>query len=282
MVATHQDDLNIFKLIDSIDSNTLNIKVLLIVVSQECEIAYVPKNPLLSIFFIQQSRMGLSKARNIGLDFLKKNNICSKFIMFPDDDTTFDPYFFHYFNKCLNSEFNYVIPIYCENSDKRLYLGKILNEGQHLSYKNHYMIGSPNQVLSYQRNIDYLYFDEKLGVGAIYGSCEDYDLFLRLLNRNEKFLYTSKVYNYHPQKTLTFKNLGVRQIYNRITSYSLGFIYVVKKYNLYALLPYFFLKPLLACFYYLLRINFKLSYLYFKLFFFRVYNFFNFNKNETI
>ncbi|WP_291051441.1 MULTISPECIES: hypothetical protein [unclassified Empedobacter] len=272
-LTTHQNNNYIFELLNSINIiEDFNLFVLILSQDVKLEISEYK----FDIEVVEIGKMSLSKARNIGLKFLSKNNINSRYIMFPDDDSTFDISFFENFNNVTESGDNFIIPIYCKNSDKKLYLGKKLKEGELLNYKNHYMIGSPNQIINYERNVISINFDEKLGVGAVYGSCEDFDLFIRLNNKGEKFYYSSILYNYHPEKMNSFRNLDSNSIYNRITSYSLGFIYILEKYKLFSLLPYFFIRPILASFFYLLKLNFKLFWVYFRLLFFRVLNTFKF------
>jgi glycosyltransferase involved in cell wall biosynthesis len=123
LITTHQDKLHILKLIDSIDDNIKNIKVLLVVVSQECKLEYKTKNSLLTIVFIDEEKMGLSKARNIALKYLLNNNLSAEYIMFPDDDSSFDVSFFIHFPSILGSNKCYITPIYNEGT-KDLYLGK--------------------------------------------------------------------------------------------------------------------------------------------------------------
>jgi len=268
-LTTHQDNRYIFKYLDSISCNS-SLKLYILILSQEVTVEFSNVNQ--QIENLQIAKMSLSKARNIGLKYLSEKGISSKYIMFPDDDSTFDLNFFEEFNQLTRSGKNFIIPIYCENSDKKLYLGKKLAEDTPLNYNHHYMIGSPNQIISYNRNVSNIYFDENLGVGALYGSCEDFDLFLRLIESGESFLFTSKLYNYHPEKTNSFANLDSSLIYKRLKSYSLGFIYTVQKHKLYSLLLYFFVRPMLAAFYYILKFNFRLVWIYSKLFFFRVIN----------
>lgn len=282
MVTTHQDDLNIFKLIDSIDSNILNVKVLLIIVSQECEIAYLPKNPLFSIIFIQECRMGLSKARNVALDYLTIKNISAEFIMFPDDDSSFDDIFFQNFKNIKESANSFIIPIFEEYSlPKKLYMGKIRPENAIVTEKEHDLIGSPNQLIRYTPNLEILKFDEKLGVGAIYGSCEDYDLFIRLNRSGEKFLFTSKLYNFHPKKTNVYKNMSFKKIVKRFKNYSSGFCFVIFKYNLKQFILMFLIRTLIASAVFFVRLNFKLSLAYLIQFFDRLLLIYKFNKVKS-
>lgn len=282
MVTTHQDALNIFKLIGSIDNNAENIKVLLVVVSQKSKIDYLPKNPLVSIVFIQKCKMGLSKARNIALKYLISKNISAEYIMFPDDDSSFDNDFFENFAKIKEADNSFIIPIFEENSiPKKLYMGKILDENTVILETNHSLIGSPNQLIRYKANIEELFFDEKLGVGAIYGSCEDYDLFIRLVRSGEKFLYTSKLYNFHPKKTDVYKNMSFKQIVKRFKNYSSGFCFVIFKYNLKQFILIFLIRTLIASSVFFVRLNFKLSLAYLIQFFDRLLLVYKFNKVKS-
>jgi hypothetical protein len=48
-------------------------------------------------YFINELKMGLSKARNIALKYLLDNILSAEYIMFPDDDSSFDSVFFDNF-----------------------------------------------------------------------------------------------------------------------------------------------------------------------------------------
>lgn len=282
MVTTHQVASNIFKLINGIDNHAENIKILLVVVSQKCKIDYLPKNPLVSIVFIQQCKMGLSKARNIALKYLISKNISAEFIMFPDDDTTFDSIFFQNFKLFLGNDCSYILPILEEHSStKKLYMGEIKPENTIVTEKNHHLIGSPNQLIRYNPNLEILKFDEKLGVGAVYGSCEDYDLFIRLVRSGEKFLFTSKLYNFHPKKTNVYKNMSFKQIVKRFKNYSSGFCFVIFKYNLKQFILMFLIRTLIASAVFFVRLNFKLSLAYLIQFFDRLLLIYKFNKVKS-
>lgn len=268
LITTHQDDLNIFKLIDSIDSNIENIEVLLVVVSQECEINYLSKNPLLSIVFIQENKMGLAKARNIALKYLLNNTISAEYIMFPDDDSSFDENFFVYFPSVLNTDRCYITPIYNEGTNE-LYLGKLLNEGSFINEDKHSLIGSPNQVILYEKFKEHVFFDEDLGVGGKFGSCEDYDQYIRLSRAGAKFYYISKIYSFHPAKS-TKNLLSLKETKKRYKSYSPGFVCIIKKYKKYKFIPLFLLRPLGGTLIKTFGFDFKMANVYFSVFFFRI------------
>jgi hypothetical protein len=186
--------------------------------------------------------------------------------MFPDDDTTFDKYFFINFQN-LNKNFSYITSIYNNNS-KKLFLGKIMPENKIINENHLFQIGSPNQIILYKQ-VKNLFFDEQLGLGAKYGSCEDYDIFIRLLKNGNVFLYTNKLYSFHPSKFLINKS-DFKIIIKKYSSYSKGYIYFIFKYKKYNLIPKFLLRSIGGSFYSLLLLKFKMSFAYFLIFLIRL------------
>ena len=90
MITTHQDDLNIYKLLDSVKNNIIdNIKVLIIIISQECTINYSSQNSWLKTHFIHEEKMGLSKARNLALKYLLNNAISAEYIFLTSSSNNF-------------------------------------------------------------------------------------------------------------------------------------------------------------------------------------------------
>ncbi|QOG03790.1 hypothetical protein [Flavobacterium sp. MDT1-60] len=270
MIATHQNELNIFKLIDSVNRNVKNIKVLLLVVSQECEISYQPtRDSSLSIVFINEVKMGLSKARNIALRYLSDKNISSEYIMFPDDDSSFDDFFFLNFFQILKTDKCYITPIFNEGSQD-LYFGKRTPDGKILTPLDHQLIGSPNQIILYDKLKSKIIFDEKLGVGAIYGSSEDIDLFIKLFNTGEQFVFINNIYTYHPKKIAAYKNTKFAKIIKRFESYSNGFAYIIFKYRLYGFIPEYLIRTFGAFIVFTFKLQFKLAFAYLLQFFIRI------------
>jgi hypothetical protein len=269
LITTHQDDLNIFKLIDSIDNNIKNINILLIVISQSHRITYFSKNPLLSMVFIQENKMGLSKARNIALKYLFNNDISAEYIMFPDDDSSFDANFFLNFPALLNTNKCYITPIY-NTGTKDLYFGKALQDGKVIFPSDHQLIGSPNQIILYDKLKASLSFNEKLGVGALYGSSEDIDLFIKLFKQGEQFLFINNIYTYHPKKVAAYKKATLKKIVKRFKSYSSGFAYIIFKYRLFGLIPEYLIRTFGAFIIFLFKLQFKLALAYLVQFFIRI------------
>lgn len=268
MIATHRDNLNIFNLIENLDNIYNELSLLLVLVSQESSIKYTPKRNNLTIKFIDEKKVGLSKARNIGLNYLLKNNISSEYIMFPDDDSTFDSTFFKNFKNILDSKKCYITPIY-NCGTKELYLGKKIKENTLLNEDSHKFVGSPNQVILYEKFKDEIYFDENLGVGSNNGSCEDYDLYIRLNRIGAKFYTINEIYNFHPSKKNKNK-ISIEDLIKRYKNYSLGYQYIAKKYNKKNILFSYLTRPLLATIINLLMLNFKMSRLYITIYIFRL------------
>lgn len=254
-----------------VDSYDNNLELLLFFVNQKAITNYESFDFKFDFQVIDTELVGLSSARNIGLDILRENNINAKFIMFPDDDSTFDKTFFQKFNQLdSKSELNYVTPIYnvgtfdtyigCKNCNYKL-----------LTEKNVAIVGSPNQILNYQLYKTLIYFDTKLGVGADYGSSEDHDLFYKLLENGATYVYTEIVYSFHPMKTNNYNNVSLRKILNRFSNYSKGFAYVNFKYRIYYHFPEYLYRTLLASIFFLVKLRLKLSFAYLIQFFIRIY-----------
>ena len=269
LVTTHQDEFNIYNLIASIDDNIENINVLLIVLSQESKIVYVPINPLLSIVFIEESKMGLSKARNIAIHYLL-NQYSSDYIMFPDDDTLFDKHFFVNFKEVTAKRCCLITPIFNTGSNE-LYIGSTNQIDFEMKVSDLKLVGSPNQILLYDKLKSHLFFDECLGLGAKYGSSEDMDLFLRLISQGVKFIYTNELYTYHPKKTANYDGKSFVYLITRFNNYSAGYAYLIYKHNLYYFFPNYLFRTIAATIYFLFKFNFKLSLAYFFQFFLRLH-----------
>lgn len=269
MITTHQDDLNIYKLINSIDCSIENLKVMLVVVSQRCKIEIISNNPLLSIVFFETDKMGLSKARNIGLNYLLENNISSEYIMFPDDDSSFDSNFFLNFPGLLKTNKCYITPIY-NTGTKDLYFSKAPHDDKRLSPSDHQLIGSPNQIILYDKLKKNIAFNEKLGVGALFGSSEDIDLFIKLFKQGEHFFFINSIYTYHPKKVAAYKKVSFKNILKRFKSYSYGFAYIIFNYRLFYLIPEYLIRTFGAFIVFLFKFQFKLALAYLVQFFIRI------------
>lgn len=280
-ITTHQNNQFLPNLIKSIDNHITDLKLLLVVISQECDFKYETKKDFFKIAFIDEKKMGLSKARNIGLNYIKEKNITAEYIMFPDDDSSFDKNFSTEFKKILGSEKSYITPIYNNNS-KKLYFGKPYETGKIVGVQKYYLVGSPNQIIQYNKYKEFIHFNENLGVGAKYGSSEDLDLFIKLNLNGIKYYYINEIFSYHPQKTDIFINKKLDDIINRFKTYSSGFAVIIFKYKLYSFIPSYLTRTFVAFVYYGLKLKFKLSYAYFIQLIFRIKLLFTFSFKKVV
>lgn len=268
-VTTHINNEKIEKLLDSVVLNNSHLFIMFVVVSQDVQLSYFNKNRLVDLHIIKERKSSLSKARNIGLAYLEKHKVIAEHIMFPDDDTTYDLCFFRDYRSVVRKDKNYLLPIFIENSN-RLYKGRLYIEGAKVPLMMTSLVGSPNQLIAYLNNSEKIRFNEELGVGCKYGSCEDYDLFLRLSKSDMPYYYSSKIYNFHPAKTVAIENMSFEGIKDRFKKYSSGFCYIILKYGHYSQIPSFLIRPLAAAMIYAFKLNTKLSVAYIYQFFERI------------
>lgn len=234
---------------------------------ENCEIIIVDQNssdllsdffkknfPLSNLIYVRSQVKGLSKNRNIGLGMSSGDIIC-----FPDDDCLF---------------YDDTIRMVCETLEKYDFcIGRIYNrkEGKNIlknwpkhSFEvtkfNSYFINSSITLFIKKNNIQN--FDERLGVGATYGSCEDADFVYRLIKKNNKGVYNSKIHLWHPE--VDSKNINLNKTFN----YASGFGFFVKKdfdFTKFVLLVLLIAKKILQLFVSFFSNNFPRG--YFKSFF---------------
>ncbi len=195
------------------------------------------------------SNIGLSKSRNKGINISKGD-----YLIFLDDDITFEKNYLEKINNLLNKS-NHKIISYSvvDNLDKPLltypknncYLEnfkEIFNSVSSVSF----VINSKNKIL----------FDEKIGLGSdgIFQSGEETDLLIRAIKKFKyKIYFENSIKVIHQSKNIKFIN----QI-NKNFFYGCGWSYVVKKNKLGF---YFTLKSILKIFlnigYHIFTLNFK-------------------------
>jgi hypothetical protein len=268
MIVTHQDNINISNFIYSVCNNSY-INLFVIVVSQVEFMFDITTSGLTEFKQIFSEKKSLSAARNRALNYLNDDKISASYIMFPDDDSSFDNLFFENFLCIQLSCFNYITPIYNTHTND-IYLGKKMAKDTPVKISNYNMIGSPNQLIQYDRFKGHIYFNEELGVGAKYGSSEDLDLFIRLTLAGAKFIFTDELYSYHPPKTDIYKNKKIKDILIRFKNYSSGFAFLIFRYRLYSFIPTYLFRTFAAFIVFAIRLNFKLSLAYFIQFFVRI------------
>ena len=224
---------------------------------------YVSKH--LTLFPITiPNQVNSSRARNIGIEYIHQHDLQSTFVMFPDDDTSFDTVFFRTLPE-LNPNFCYALDV--RNSDTEGFRLKI--PSSRLGSEGWKVIGATNMLLSYKVFSYTGLFDEVMGVGAQYGAGEDGDYYLRSLAHTEKYHYVEKLYNYHPSGEKRYQELSLSSLICRFHHYGRGVIYMLCKHKKYGQAIILIFKALAGSLLRLFQLNFKMSFVYFIAFYSR-------------
>jgi hypothetical protein len=249
------------ELLDSLRFNNNLLSILFIIVNQtEQEISILQNQA--TFFIINTSKISLSKARNLALQFLFKNKLQYLHLMFPDDDSTFSSIFFYSYKKYIKNDYNYLIDVYSLGSTN-LFKPNNYRNFQYLDYKNFDAAMSVNMVISKKMIGKTNYFDEMLGVGSKFGGGEDVDFYVRVCKDNDcKFIYIKDIFYFHPSPNMTYNNRSFRYLIKRFIAYGNGTIYALCKNNMYFSAIYISIRGLGGFFISLISLHFKLSLAY--------------------
>jgi glycosyltransferase involved in cell wall biosynthesis len=146
-----------------------------------------------NVVYSHQAQRGLSRNRNIGVD------LCSgQWLIFLDDDCSFDRDFFGLFD-----DFS------LKNEGLGIAHSTILNQFGELTTRvkthsislNLRMIdyGSAAGMIVRKTVFDKIKFDEDMGVGADYGSCEEFDFVARAIENKFKVIIEPTLQILHPE-----------------------------------------------------------------------------------
>ena len=231
MIVPFMKTLTVNDLIDSLLESNKRYSILLILVDMSLENGELAQSTdLLEIKRIRLcNRESSSRSRNIGIEYVLKHEIPFEYLLFPDDDTTFDSSFFDLFGKVIRG--NTILNVLCRGS-KEPYSSYKIKDGALLRKRDVLFVGCVRLVLSKETFYKVGYFDEQLGIGAKYGAGEDGDYFLRALE-SDPFYYTEKVYNFHPTPSLKYKKMKFKELISRFNNYGKGLVYMLCKHRLY-------------------------------------------------
>lgn len=182
-------------------------------------------NDILPIQHIKVNFIGVSKARNYGLQFAK-----GQYLFFPDDDSELFPDTLALsveslkstgadvlFGKSVDRTFADSVTVF---SDKSGYLSLKRYEKMFIEFT---MFIKKNTFLKFL-------YDESFGVGTFYGAEEGHDLVLRMLHKKIVIFYTPEIRIYHPQKVIShFDKSEIRRVF----SYRCGFAHLCGKHKMY-------------------------------------------------
>ncbi len=165
---------------------------------------------------------GLSHARNKGLQLA-----VGDVVAFPDDDCEY-----------LADTLAIVADLFFVHKELDVVKGRIVDRAgvdslkkwkkTHFRLKKHQVFFTASSITMFVKlRSGVVEFDEELGAGSYFGSCEDVDLIYRLLKVGKEVVYFPQVVLYHP-------NESVRELdRKKINSYGLGFgAYVRKHFSL--------------------------------------------------
>lgn len=167
----------------------------LIIVDQSACISSVAKNYSLlndNFVYVHSSELGLSKNRNIGLDY-----VTGDFTVFFDDNSRFFV------------DIDYLIG-FIDGNPYDAFCGSVVdNFGNIQSYTklenptaldvfNIDKCCNSNSLFIRSSLLKEFRFDILMGVGAFYGSCEELDLCYRLLNSKYSFFFNPEISVIHP------------------------------------------------------------------------------------
>lgn len=206
LVVTYSDDkINVFeRLLNSLKGQLENVFLVCVYQGKES----LEKHDILirkyignKFTLLQSERCSLSKARNIGLDYIYKNMDVNEqdFIMFPDDDCWYED---NTFKKISSLDWDekdfYSLRVFDPYTNKEFGKRKKSNSIK-LNYFNSFRLPiSVGLVIKLKVFVDKVtYFNELLGVGTDIGSGEETEVVLKLLSSKSKGCYYGNIDVYH-------------------------------------------------------------------------------------
>ena len=230
MITTCTCSSYISNLLKSITVNNTYINILVIAVLQNKVQVLVNKTANTNIQTIELDNIiSLSKARNIALQHLIQNQISYDYIMFPDDDSSFDTHFFANFKNCVKP--CSLIDVYGTGTQIH-YKKHKMKHGETLSIGNHQNAMSVNMIIDSNTQRKVGEFDEMLGVGTYYGAGEDNDYYIRCIKAGATFYYIDNLWTFHPLNVVKNKDIPLSKLIFRYQSYGRGAIRMFLKHQM--------------------------------------------------
>ena len=216
IIATLGRKKELLELIESIKNSDYETNNLEIIIVDQNEKGFLDKElskfENLNIKHIHSDIKGLSYNRNIGLSYASGDIIC-----FPDDENTLN----EVSNILLSSNIDFCMGQIYDRETKKDVIKKWSKKEFKVNRFNSYFINSSITMFIKKEYI--LNFDENLGVGARFGSCEDADLIYKILENKAKGIYTPKIELWHPEPN--YQEISLEKVKN----YASGFGYFVRK-----------------------------------------------------
>lgn len=211
-------------------------------------------------------RLSSSESRNVGLKYLFTNIEEYNYVMFPDDDTTFNSSFWREFLKLKKG--NYVLNVLKKGTEE--HYAKYSKRDEALMKKGDIdFVGCVRFLFSRELVNQLGLFDERMGVGAKYGAGEDGDYFLRSLEFAPLY-YKEYLYTFHPAPNDKYSKMSLNSIVKRFSNYGKGVMFLFCKHKMYFDALKMILRGAGGSIFLLLKFQFKLSAAYFVAFLIRM------------
>lgn len=265
-LTTFTDTEHINRFVSSVSENNHQVSLCVVLLQQNgCRVSVDDLQTPYTKFILLElpGQVGISAARNHMLHYVK-TNIEVEYIMFPDDDSTYDISFFEHFGAapCGNKL------IQVKNADRGGFFLRLPKLSK-LDKKNYSLAISVNQILTWETILRTGLFDERLGAGAQYGAAEDNDYFIRAL-AIAPFTLAPELYNMHPSKVNLSTTYAWRPLVKRFHHYGRGIIYMLCKHQMYGYALSISVRALMGCILRLFQLNLKMSLVYLVAFYSRL------------
>lgn len=236
------DELRRF--LDSLQSQTY-LEIELIIIDQNPDDRLIP---VLSSFSNQftiihiRSEKGLSRARNVGL-----KQITGDIIAFPDDDCWYPPMLLEQVRNWFSVNTKYSgLTGRSVDENGEVSMQRWSAESGNITKHNIWMRATSYTIFLRKNVIDSVAgFDEQLGVGSgtPWGSAEEVDFLIRVLNKGYSIYYNNDIFAYHPNPVPEYNKKSIDRAY----SYGRGMGRVLKSHH-YSLMfiGYTMIRPLIG------------------------------------
>lgn len=149
----------------------------------------------LDIVYIETSQMGLSKARNIGIE-----KATGDIILLSDDDCWYE-----------KNSLKFISEFFASNAEMDILISKIYDPIGNVDYKDYpkeatslkkkvELLSKSSIEIAFKRDKIDIKFDELFGLGARYVAGEENDFLIRALKKGNKIQYEPVVTVYHEKK----------------------------------------------------------------------------------
>ncbi|HDR4421578.1 TPA: glycosyltransferase family 2 protein [Bacillus cereus] len=216
IMATQGRDKEIGLFLESIKQLDYNLQEVQIIIVDQNDVEKINLEEIISeythlnIVHVRSNIKGLSYNRNIGLGYAE-----GEYIAYPDDDCEYYP-----------NTLKEVEAAFQKNPESNLILGRIIDKSgndvirkwskQNVNITKNNFFTKVSSITMFLRSSKDIYrFNERLGVGTYFGSCEDTDIVYRY-TISSRVIYSPKIEVYHPHPN---QDISVE----KIKSYSLGF-----------------------------------------------------------